>query len=276
MPERSPLWRGWENAEIYDRFVHEHGIYDALNAHLVGLARLEDARRVLDLGCGTGATTMACLSAIPADAEIVGVDGSAEMVDVARHNILDPRARFVVAAAGRVHESVAGPFDRCVCNAAFWQFPGPAPVLGALSRVLSPGARLVFNVPAERVTGEAAPVHPFQVALARVVREWTGQPYAPSNRDVDPESLERVAAAHGFEPAAIERFTWEGEQAELMELMTIPAMIDPLTPGLSGSERLKVLDEARRGADPRERVRVPWVFFALRFTGAAGSPPGSA
>ena len=46
-----------------------------------------------------------------------------------------------------------------------------------------------------------------------------------------------------------------------MELMEIPAMIEPLTPGLSDEVRRLALRRARETSDPEERVEVPWIYF---------------
>lgn len=257
-------WQGWINAEIYDRFVREHGIYEALNRRLVELADVAGARRVLDLACGAGATTLACLARLPPGGEVVGVDGSEAMVTVARAQVRDSRARFVVAPAAALEEVVEGPFDRALCNAAFWQFPAPLPVLLSLARVLAPGARLVFNVPAERVAGEPAPVHPFQVALAREIEARTGRPFPSTATSLDPERLTAVLGEAGFTLEQRERYTYRGRQGELMELMEIPAMIEPLTPDLPPRVRRAVLRRARRRADPAEEVEVPWVYFVAR------------
>jgi SAM-dependent methyltransferase len=264
-------WRGRINAEVYDRFVRDHRIYRRLNTHLALLARLAGARRVLDLACGTGGTALACLRFLDFDADLVGVDASEAMVEVARANILDRRARFLVAAASSVDRTVRGPFDRAVCNAAFWQFPAPGPVLAALANVLSAGALFVFNVPAERVVGEASPVHPYQVALARAIEARTGRPFPASPASIDPTVLRGLLDEHGFELQAMEQYTYEGRQRELIELMNIPAMIEPLTPELGESARAAALDEARSKVLPDEPVQVPWAFFVARFGGAA--PP---
>lgn len=258
-------WRGRVNAEIYDRFVREHQIYRRLNHHLAAQARLEDARRVLDLACGTGASALACLRLMDVDADLVGVDASEDMVEVARANLLDPRARFLVAPAASVHREVRGKFDRAVCNAAFWQFPAPGAVLGSLAEVTEPGARFVFNVPAERLAGERVDIHPFQVALARALEVRTGRPFAsmtPSS--IDGERLADMMAETGFELTYRHRFTYEGRQQELMELMSIPAMLKPLAPDLPDSDRTDAVDEAWHRSDPTERVQVHWVFFIAR------------
>lgn len=262
VPHTSP-WAGWLNAEIYDAFVQEFGIYRALNRRLATLAEAATARRVLDLACGGGATAHACLERMPARSELLGVDGSEAMVSVARSRVRDPRARFRVAAASDLERVVAGPFDRAVCNAAFWQFPDPRGVLAALARVLGRGGRFVFNVPAERVAGEEAQVMPFQVALARAVEVRTGRPF-PTGEPLAPGRIEGELRDAGFDLVRRERFAYSAHQAELMELMSIPAMIGRVAPELSLEEREATLAEARRHADPEQRVTVPWVYFVAR------------
>lgn len=262
MPHTSP-WAGWLNAEIYDDFVQEFGIYRALNRRLATLAEVATARRVLDLACGGGATAMACLERMQARSELLGVDGSEAMVSVARSQARDPRARFRVAAASDLERVAAGPFDRAVCNAAFWQFPDPRAVLAALARVLEPGARFVFNVPAERVAGEEPQVTPFQVALARAIEIRTGRPF-PTPEPLAPGRLEGELRDAGFELDRRERFAYNAHQSELMELMSIPAMIHRVAPELGDEDRQAALAEARRSTDPEQRVTVPWVYFLAR------------
>jgi len=256
-------WRGWDNAEIYDRFVRERPIYRCLNDWLVERAEVREARRVLDLGCGTGATTEACLRVLGPEAEIVGVDASPEMIAVARANVADPRASFWVGGAGGIDRLPDGTFDRALSNAAFWQFPSPGAVLGRLASRLGPRARFAFNVPAERVAGRAAPVHPFQVALAREIELATGRAFAGSPSRLDEAAVAALAAERGFRVAAADRLTYRGTQDELVELMTIPAMIDPLVPELPPERREPLVRRAGRRVDPAEPVEVPWVYFVL-------------
>ena len=251
-------WSGWANAEIYDRFVREGRIYRELNRRLVELADVGSARRVLDLACGTGATARACLAVLPPDGGLVGVDGSAEMVAVARERTPDPRARFAVAAAAELAAAAPGPFDRAVCNAAFWQFPAPAVVLRALAAVLAPGALFVFNLPASRLAGEAAEAHPFQVALSR---ELGG---AGLGERIEPEVLTALFRETGFRLVRRERFVYRGRQLEMMDLMAIPAMLRRTAPDLTSAQRRAALAVARRRSDPEQPVAVPWVFFLTR------------
>jgi ubiquinone/menaquinone biosynthesis C-methylase UbiE len=256
-------WRGWSNAEQYDRFVREREIYGWLNRQLVRRAALAGARRILDLGCGTGATARALAAAMDRDAEVVAVDASPEMVAVARSTILDPRVRFVVAGAGSIADALHGPFDRAVSNAAFWQFPEPETVLDALAALMPRGARLVFNVPSER-RPDASPSHAFQLALARAIEVRSGEPYASLAPPFDPNAFRARAEATGFVEEAREELVYRGRQGELMELMGIPAMLGPAAPELSEDQAMRALREARERSDPDEPVEVPWLFLRYR------------
>lgn len=253
-------WHSWINAEIYDRFVRERPIYGWLNRILVELAELSRVERILDLACGTGATTLACLAEMAPRATILGIDKSAEMIGVARANVLDPRAQFEVAPAvdvGRLDER----FERVVCNAAFWQFPSADPVFAALAACTRPGTRFVFNVPAARVEGESGPIHPFQVALMQEVERELGEPFlAPPTRL---EPVGTISSRHGFTLVGTERHEYVGRQEELVELMTIPAMILPLTPGIDDDRRQAVVERARGKTDLAQEVTVPWIYFIL-------------
>ncbi len=257
-------WTGELNAEIYDEFARERGLYAALNAELARRADLPGARRILDLACGTGATTRAILAAMDRDAEVVGLDAAEDMLDVARRTVNDPRARFVHARA-RDAARIAGerPFDRALCNAAFWQFPDSAAVLAALSAALAPAGLFVLNLPASRLRGFAPEPHAFQVALGAAVQRATGGAPSPA-RVLDADELKRAAEAAGLSMGRIETFEFSCSQGELVDLMRIPALLRPLLPGLDDEGAARVVAEVATGVDEDERVVLPWVFMAFR------------
>lgn len=256
-------WRGWNNAERYNAFVRDHDVYTWLNAQLVHAAQLDGCARVLDLGCGTGATTRAALGAIVVHGEVVGVDGSPEMVDVASACTIDPRASFFVSPAHEVGRIVKGPFDAAVSNAAFWQFSDRDQVWNALGTLLAPGAPFAFNVPSER--GEdLGPAHGFQVALARAIERRAGQLYLETATHFDLDKTSTRARAAGFVEELRETRSWSGPQSELIELMRIPAMMGPIASGLSDEEVLAAVEEASERVNPDEEVQVDWIYLRYR------------
>ena len=133
------------------------------------------------------------------------------MIEIARTNIRDPRATFVVCPASRMNH-VMGSFDRVICNAALWQFPSLDEVFAAMRKCTHAGTRVVFNAPAERVTGESTPIHPFQVTLMEEINRALGEPFlataAMVDRSVSP------AKGHAFSFVRTDRFVYEGVQDE--------------------------------------------------------------
>ncbi len=108
-----------DKVPLYDQF----GEYDVMvnwqerlqkeAPFLQGLLRRAGARRVLDVGCGTGrhAIHLADLGF-----EVVGADPSAEMVERARENARGKaRVRFVQAGFGGLRQAAEGTFDAVLC-----------------------------------------------------------------------------------------------------------------------------------------------------------------
>jgi ubiquinone/menaquinone biosynthesis C-methylase UbiE len=101
--------------------------------------------RVLDLGCGTGASTAALLHVAP-DARVTAVDASAGMLARARAKHWRGEVTFVhspaehLAAAG-----VHGPYDAVLAAYLVRNLTAPDAVLGDLLRLLRPGGRLAVH-----------------------------------------------------------------------------------------------------------------------------------
>jgi ubiquinone/menaquinone biosynthesis C-methylase UbiE len=135
-------------AFAYDRLVganpgyHEHLRLSALRMRLPDAGR---GLRLLDAGCGTGASTAALLAAAP-DAEIVAIDASAQMLARARAKRWPASVTFVhtpveqLAAAG-----VEGPFDGILAAYLIRNVPGPDAVLRGLRSRLKPGGTLAVH-----------------------------------------------------------------------------------------------------------------------------------
>jgi ubiquinone/menaquinone biosynthesis C-methylase UbiE len=96
---------------------------------------------LLDLGCGTGASTLALLAAAP-QARITAVDASAGMLAQARQADWPARVSFVHA---RAEAGVHGPFDGIFAAYLVRNLPDPDPVLARLCDQLAPGAPLAVH-----------------------------------------------------------------------------------------------------------------------------------
>lgn len=108
-------------------------------------ARGGDGMRVLDLGCGTGASTAALLGVAP-KARIVAADASAGMLERAAAKAWRGDVAFVRAPAEGLEEAgVRGPFDAVFAAYLVRNLSEPDAVLRDLRRMLSPGGRLAVH-----------------------------------------------------------------------------------------------------------------------------------
>jgi SAM-dependent methyltransferase len=150
--EQVELWNGTAG----QAWVEEQQLLDmafaAFEQELSGWVEARGARDVLDVGCGTGATTLAIARHQPR-ARCIGVDVSQPMLAVARERALreGSHARFVHADA-QTHAFSPGEFDAVVSRFGVMFFADPAAAFANLRRATRAGGALrviVFRSPAE-------------------------------------------------------------------------------------------------------------------------------
>ncbi|MET7933128.1 class I SAM-dependent methyltransferase [Streptomyces sp. NPDC005322] len=132
----------------YDRLVAVNPGYHAhlrRSARRLGLPARRAGLRLLDLGCGTGASTAALLTAAP-EARIVAVDVSAGMLARAGAKTWPARVRFVHAPVERLADAgVTGPFDAVFAAYLLRNVTEPDAVLATARALLTPGGRLAVH-----------------------------------------------------------------------------------------------------------------------------------
>jgi ubiquinone/menaquinone biosynthesis C-methylase UbiE len=82
--EQAALWNGDAGRAWVDAQQVLDGLFRPFEEQLVEAVRAGSARHVLDVGCGTGATTLAIARELGASGRCVGVDISAPMLALAR------------------------------------------------------------------------------------------------------------------------------------------------------------------------------------------------
>ncbi len=136
---------------FYDRFgalqdaqaFYEDAALETLIAH----AGFEDAKRVFELGCGTGRLARRLLEErLPASSTYVGVDLSATMVGIARRRLAPfaPRVEVLLTGGEPVVEGRAGSMDRVVSTYVLDLLPEAEIVafIGDAARAVVAGGRI--------------------------------------------------------------------------------------------------------------------------------------
>lgn len=111
---------------------------------LVARIAADAPRRVVDLGCGPGNLTALLAERWP-DADIVGLDSSAAMIEKAQAT--ERRIDFDVADLRDWSDGPAAEIDVLVSNATLQWIPGHLDLLAALVRRVRPGGWFAFQVP---------------------------------------------------------------------------------------------------------------------------------
>jgi SAM-dependent methyltransferase len=125
----------YANPAAYERFM---GRWSArLAPFFLRFASVEDARRVLDVGCGTGTLARAAISAGLA-AEITGIDPVPEYVAFAREAVPHGRAEFHVGDAASL-AFPRGSFDAALSLLVLQEFADPRPAVREMARITGAG-----------------------------------------------------------------------------------------------------------------------------------------
>ncbi|GAA0644276.1 class I SAM-dependent methyltransferase [Streptomyces thermocarboxydovorans] len=152
------LARAFDHAsQTYDRLTALNPGYRSELLRSARRLRLPDdgaGLRVLDLGCGTGASTRALLRAAPR-ARITAVDASSGMLRRALEKPWPAQVRFLHMTAEEFAADDEGPFDAVLAAYLFRNVTDPDRVLTAVRTLLRPGGRLAVH----EYSLSGAPVH---------------------------------------------------------------------------------------------------------------------
>jgi ubiquinone/menaquinone biosynthesis C-methylase UbiE len=140
-------WAGEMGARWLASLDRLEGMIAPIGDALLAQAIYQPGERVLDLGCGGGATTLAIAEAVGPEGAALGLDVAPMLVERARQRAAaaGSSARFICAdaATAKLDEP---PFDRLFSRFGSMFFEAPVSAFTNLHTMLKPGARIDLAV----------------------------------------------------------------------------------------------------------------------------------
>lgn len=171
---------------------------------VLGRAAAQPGERVIDIGCGCGATTLALADAIQPGGRLLAADVSEPMLARARQRIGDRPGIAYACADAATHGFEPGWADLLFSRFGVMFFGDPAAAFANMRRGLKPGGRMVFACwrrPAENPWM----MLPLQAAYLHVPKLPKQDPDDPGPFSFgDPDRVRRILDAAGFTGVALE------------------------------------------------------------------------
>jgi len=203
MPDNTAMGEYW-NQVAGPRWVGRAGLQEARNIEVAHLLQREAAprpgERVLDIGCGTGATAIPFAAAVAPGGHVTGVDISAPMLDQARQNVAQAGIANItlVQADAQVHRFAPDSFDLLISRFGVMFFADPVAAFANLFAGLRQGGRLCMAVWAS-IADNAHWKIPFDIAVNHLGEPAAVDPHAPGPMAFrDPAYLRDILAKAGF------------------------------------------------------------------------------
>src|SRR5689334_7656870 len=177
------MQRYW-NEVAEPRWVGRQAAQEARNVEmleqLLAAAALEPGERVLDIGCGTGVTTVPYAQAVGPSGHVTGADISQPMLDAARRRVDEAGLTNVelILTDAQVHEFAPDSYDLLTSRLGVMFFADPRAAFRNLIRALRPNGRLVMAVWATIDENPHWKI-PFDIAVRHLGLPAPQPPHAP-------------------------------------------------------------------------------------------------
>ncbi len=137
---------GAKPPENYERFFVPT-IGEPLAHDLIDRAALRPGERVLDVACGTGIVARLAAQQVGAQGSVAGLDVNPGMLAVAQTVAPDIMSITWHESSAEDMPLQDDTFDAVLCQFSLQFIPDKSAALREMRRVLTPGGRLIFNVP---------------------------------------------------------------------------------------------------------------------------------
>jgi len=193
----------------WGEYVHETSaqmaLYRESARRLCEVADLRPGMTVVDLGAGTGLTSLAALDLVPDGLELTLVEASPALLAAARTRLGGRATAFHIADPVAAASQVVGKVDRVLCNLSLLTFRDPEGALRAWRGRIKPTGLLCFSLSGTFFNALRDQVTPQYVMLRELHRQGLLPRGIPAvERLPNQRSVEGTLRDAGFKPAHFE------------------------------------------------------------------------
>ena len=253
------------NEEAGPKWVDMQESLDAqigpLGEAMIAKAAVRPGERILDIGCGCGASSLDLAARVGDGGGVTGVDISEPMLERARQRAREHELANIefVRADAQNHAFEAGSKDLATSRFGVMFFADPKAAFANIRKALKPGGRLAF------VCWQPLPLNswvaiPMQVAAQHIEMPDAPAPGAPGPFSLsDKEHLHDILDTAGYREISIESDVREmavGGAVSLDKAIGFTQKVGPLSrllEDVSESKRLEVLEAIKTAVQPYYR-----------------------
>ncbi len=222
-----------QSAAVYDAFESKHQLFETLTRRLCEMISPNSPARVLDVGCGTGISTLALQKILSYSPVIYAIDISESMLVQARQRCKGiPGVYFVRGDAEKLSEYFNEAFDGVFYTASIFLLPNFRESIDQACRLIVPGGVLAISFYAGLFDQKA------RDALAKA---FPGQKYQYGAVQYE-DLMDCLKSKREFRTTGLD-YRFEVTQEFLFDFLSIPAQSAGLFPKVPYIERIPMVRE---------------------------------
>lgn len=244
-----------ESAGIYDAFENKHHLFETLTNRLCELIAPTVPERALDVGCGTGISTLALRKSFPRPPILYAIDLSDAMLARARDRCTGlPDVFFLRGDAERLSAYFHEKFDAVFYTASIFLIPGFADSIAQACSLILPGGVLAISFYAGLFDDRQTD------AVERIFPDLNYQYGAVAY----PELMECLSAQKPFRTTEVD-YRFEIDRELLFDFLSIPAQSAGLFPKIPYIQRIPMVrDFCDKLAGEVRPLFMGWKFVICR------------
>ncbi len=244
-----------QSVAIYEKFEEKHHLFETLTEKLCELNAPFRPKRVLDVGCGTGISTLCILKSLKNNPVVYAIDISEAMLIQARERLKGREGvYFVRGDAERLSQYFNETFDAVFYTASIFLLPNFRESIAQACRLLLPGGVLAISYYDGLFNTKG------RDAISRIFPEMSYQFGTVSYDDL----MKCLRSKKGFKTSQFD-YRFEISNEYLFDFMSIPAQSAGIYPKIPYIERIPMIrDLCDKLTEQVRPLFMGWKFLVSR------------